>query len=701
MRALVFATVALAALWWPGRVAGMFDGAPLTGQPEAILLGFIAPILWWCHRGFFRGRAAQVAVAALVILKIAAAFPTQEGWCVRFDPHRPIVRDSTGRPHSWDVRADWRSPNPSCSAVMTTPYTTFKEFPAWFFNLPPIDDNLPLFEDRPPGATTDLTITGFINASGSGLLEVVTGPGMAMTVVVDGKPADHPNELSHRIQLDAGVHFVQATGTLTENHWQFMPSWNRALFGSSGFPTATMARPAAIDRPVIRSALGWLTSLTVVVLMIAWTVSALIAAGTPPMMAWAVLASALAGYLAPRVGNGFVTSGLARMSMIGLIASCWISVPAKHRTLRGLFLLAVVPFLAFIGTASVDHAGKFSLYSAGDDWWMYQRLSYRTYLEGFFLEGGQRAFVHQPLYRWIAGGLHMLFGDSSMGEFLWDGSCFAAMALFAGEFVRRLFGLRWAIVAASVTLALVMLGPTWDWWGAGLSENSSAGLICMAAIAAITAEGWNGWLTAGLLAALGFYSRLNNLPIAIAVAAFAIPIATPASDWIRPAKWLSSINARGAFVVIGSVAAGMFLLALRNWHYNGVLSMTYGSQLSMLSIWQPGLSMMEIARRMFDSVWMVLTINDPPRVSWYSIPVLSAVLSIGALIGLPILRQLSLPLIVFFWAGTAGSLVARGSAYSGRFSTIVIGAACAVCISAAAVLLTYLRPMFSYRTAGN
>ena len=62
-------------------------------------------------------------------------------------------------PHSWDVRADWRSAVPQCSAVMTESYTVLERFPAWFFNLAPAD---PLRQatpaDRPPNVTTAVAV---------------------------------------------------------------------------------------------------------------------------------------------------------------------------------------------------------------------------------------------------------------------------------------------------------------------------------------------------------------------------------------------------------------------------------------------------------------------------------------------------------------------------------------------------------------
>ncbi len=434
---------------------------------------------------------------------------------------------------------------------MTTGYDTFKRFPVWFFNMPPPDDNLPVPADRPPYATLGMTVIGFVDAGTGGLLEIVTGRGMDMTLMVDGREADHTDPLSHRIQLEPGIHFVQASATLTGDQWRFMPSWNRALLGTAGFPTATIARPAAIDRSVVRSALRWSTTILIAIVVLGWTISAFSALGSPAMLAWVGVASLGMAYVAPRAGNAFVTSDLARWSMTALAAAAMVPVAGKFRNLRGLFVLAGIPWLVFVGVGSIDHVGKFSFYAGGDDMWMFQRLAYRTFLEGFFLEGGQVTFHHQPLYRWIAGGLHMIFGDSSIGEFFWDGACLLALALFAGETTRRLAGFGWGLAATALTLTLILWGPTWGFFGAGLSENSSAGLIYMAALAAITAEAWPGMLTAGVLAALGYYTRLNNLPMALAVAVFAMPLMAQARDALRPSRWRSGIKPGVAIAVVG------------------------------------------------------------------------------------------------------------------------------------------------------
>ena len=92
---------------------------------------------------------------------------------------------------------------------------------------------------------------------------------------------------------------------------------------------------------------------------------------------------------------------------------------------------------------------------------------------------------------------------------------------------------------------------------------------------------------------------------------------------------------------------------------------------------------------MGSSVLMVLTMNDPARFAWYTIPLdrgggSSRLRRSPAFTGV---RDLPLPLVGFFLAGCSSALVARGVAYSGRFSTILIGAGSAITVCAVARLV--------------
>jgi hypothetical protein len=197
---------------------------------------------------------------------------------------------------------------------------------------------------------------------------------------------------------------------------------------------------------------------------------------------------------------------------------------------------------------------------------------------------------------------------------------------------------------------------------------------------------------AGALATLGFLTRPNSLPIALAVAVFAVPLTVPVRDALRPSGWLGASTIRMAAAAIATVAVGVFLFTLRTWYYTGVFSMFHGTTMSSHALWQPGLTWSEVAERIGSSVLMVLTMNDPARFAWYAIPLMAAgIISLAAIIGVKGMRDLPLPLVLFFLAGVSGAFVARGVAYSGRFSTVLIGAGSAVTVCAVARLVEALR----------
>lgn len=686
VRSAAWSVVALALLLWPANVPGMFDGAPLDGGPEAVVVGLLLPVLCWFHGGFLRGRLGPALIVALALVRVVDAQMTPGGWCVRFDTPKPIVRDSTGRPHSWDVRADWRSPDPQCSAVMTSGYHTFKRFPVWFFNLPPVESDRPTADDRPPYATATMTVVGFMDVAEPGAFDLQVGRYMPTSVIIGGRPAEPHGEFAYRLDVPAGLHLVQIETTLQGNEWVFMPSWNQQPLGTAGFPLVTIDRPQSRDRGWTRALIGWTTTALALVLIGAWSVSAIRTWGDARMWMWVAGASAWLAYLAPRPGNDYVTSDLARWSVPALALAALLPLREHWRTLRSAFVLVGIPWLVFVGMAAFDHLAKFSFYHGGDDHWTFQRFAYRIFLQGYWLEGGTPTFWFQPGYRWVAGAMHMVFGDSSIGEFYLDGAGLLVLVLFAYGAASRIAGFQWGLAAGGLALALIMQGPPWRYWGVGLSENVAAGFIYGGALAAMFAATWRLRLLAGVLAVLGFYTRLNNLPLALAIALFALPGTVRVRDLWTPRRWLAQVDWRTAATVIGVVLVGVFLFTLRTWYFTGVFSMFHGTTLGHNGIIQPGMPLLQIAGRMADSVWMVLSLNDPPRFVWYAVPVIgAAVIAVAALVGVPKLRDLPLSLVGFFLAALAGALVARGEAYSGRFSTIVLGSGAAITIAAVAV----------------
>jgi hypothetical protein len=676
----LWGVAAAAALLWPDHVSGPFDGVPLDRPAEAILVGVVFPALWWLYPRFLRCRAARLAVVLLVAWRAAATVLfVPDGWCLRFAPARPFTVGAAGAPHAWDLRADWRAADPSCSAIMTRPYEQLADFPAWFFNLPPAAQGMPEPADRPPVAVTPMTVQGFVRVAEGGLLRIDTGPDVTATIQIDGGPA------ASVWHVDRGVHTVNVTATLAGDRWMFAPMFNgRSLFSSA---IATVKRPSRIDL-LARPWAGWIPAALVCGLFGAWLVSALMVVADRWLVLWAAGSAAAIAWL---VAIGRIDD--ARWLIPALAFAAALPMRRGVRNALGAFVAVGVPWLTFVVASCLPLVGRFSLYSPGNDWSTFQSFSYRIVLQGFWLEGGSATFWFQPFYRWIVGVLHAIFGDSSVGEWYWDGACLLAGAMFSYRVVRRVSGFRWGLVAAVMPLAVFVLSDERGFLGRGLSEISSAGLIYLAATFVIRSRHRSTVraVVAGGLATLGFYTRLNNLPMAIGTAAFALPLCVPARCAWLPWTWWRRVAWRSLLIVPATIAVGLLLFAWRTWHYTGVFSVLYGTARDHLAVWQPGMAIATFLNRAAESVLMVLTLNDPPHYDPYALPVLAgAAVAVGALFAVPGLNA-PLPLAGFFFATIAGALVSRGSAYSGRFSLHAIPVTCALTVSAVAELIAVLR----------
>ena len=665
MISALWALVVAIAVLWPARLAGPLDGMPLDTPLEAVVIGLVLVWLVVAYPRVLSQRPTRVLVIGLLLWKAATgATLVQDGWCLKFTSPVPLFVGEVTVPHAWDVRADWRSPVPECSAIMVRDYPELERFPAWFYNLPPASLKHAVGPgDRPPGATSRLDLTGVIHASEPGTLKLLAGDDVTASGTIDGTEVTRA-ELASGVAIRAGLHRVAVRADLRNSHWSLTPLWNDANLWAA--TTATVAPPSVLDlwiRPWGR----FVPAALIAGLLLSAARSMVLAARSPLLLGYAGAAVTIVA----AISLGGLESVLRWVPLLlaGVIA---LTVPRQLNNRLGWALVVGLPFLAIFAGAAVRQAGLFTWYSSGDDWWMFQRFAYRIFMQGYWLEGGEATFWFQPLYRWIAGSLHMIFGDSSVGELLWDAGAALTGAAFAFQVAKTAAGFRWGVAAACVTLAMFTVGPAWYLFGRGLSELSSAGFLYAAAMFAMRGRGgyWPAIAMAGLLASLAFLTRMNNLPMALAVAVFAWPMRMPvASAWAPRTLWLSA-SPRVVAGVLLSLAVALHLFTLRTWFYTGVYSMLHGTSTSVNTMWKDGESLWQ---SLASSVLMVLTMSDPARFDLRAVPMLAGFAA--ALLGLARVRpfsQLPLPLVAWCVAGISSALVVRGGAYPGRFSVHMI-----------------------------
>ncbi len=668
---MVWPLLALVALAWPSRALGLLDGLPLNGRAEALLLGLVVPALLWFAPRILQRNVIRVAIAALLALKIAGLALTPQGLCARFSTAAPFVGETHTIPidepqgwlRSWDVRANWRDTNPNCTAIVDRPYADGRSFPAWFVNL---------VDSIRPGRDLSLELTGYMHVSDAGVFSMPVAPDMRVEGEIGGQSVAQSGA-SIATSLPPGDHLIRLRAALTGERWSLQPQWNdRDAWDAAVF---TVGPPRAIDRAA--GVVGMLTTILVAAFVGGWLWFALGPwRAEPALLAWSAGAS-IAMAIAAAI------PGLDRLAALLLAGAIAIPVATRHRNLRAAFLLLGVPWLAFFAVRAVPDIGAFTSYSH-DDWLAYQVAAYRIFMGGYWLEGGSLAFDYQPLYRWIAGGLHVIFGDSSAGEIFVDAASLLTGALLAFWIAKAAAGFRWGIAAGAGVLITYSLGTTWYFVGRGLSETVGAGFGFAAAFFLLRGRLGHrrSIVAAGILAGLMFYTRLNYLVTAAALVALLLPIRVPLSRVIAATTQRLRLVPAVSYLAILAVSVVLFMT--RTWWYTGRFSALYGTSLKNNDI---GLRITTIAdpevwQRVRHSLGSLILMNEPPHFDARAVLVIvgTAMLVLAA-IQLPPFRRLPASLLIVMLGACASAFVVHTHNYPGRMSIPLVPFACAAAVT--------------------
>ena len=332
---------------------------------------------------------------------------------------------------------------------------------------------------------------------------------------------------------------------------------------------------------------------------------------------------------------------LASWSITGLGLAIALQVPKPQQTLEGRVPVdrrAVAGVRD--GRARVAHRPVLASMPAATTCGCFSASPIASTCRATGSQGGELTFWFQPFYRWIAGALHMIFGDSSMGEFWWDAICVMVSALFAHQ-----------VVAARVRISL---GPGRR--GAVPDDRDAGAGVDIHRHRLVGHRLGRLHLFRGARDRLGaasrrqFRSRPRSAPACwprlvstrvsttcrwrLPSSAFGLSLAVTARGWWRPKTWWPHVSWSALAGVAGVIVIAMTLFTIRTYHYTGVFSMLHGTTWGNHVLWRPGQPIGDAAAGMLSSLMMVLTFNDPPRFALYALPLL-----VGAFVALAAMAE--------------------------------------------------------------
>lgn len=284
--------------------------------------------------------------------------------------------------------------------------------------------------------------------------------------------------------------------------------------------------------------------------------------------------------------------------------------------------------------------GRVEFMSPGDDWFTYQQFGREIFIDGDWLQRAHPVFTYQPLYRYLVGLLHFLFGQSPVAQYLLNVWAILIVAGIVGVLVRE-YGLpSLPQVAAPWLYLTVVFGSTFLYQvERGLQEHVALLGVMLTAfwllryreVGARTAL-----LAALIFAVLSVWTRLDRAPM---VAALALLLYEPLQGGYRSLlvalwprlrrRWLS-----GAMVLV-AVALALLAVLGRNFVLGGERVLSYSQRYNAEAI-SPSL---------WGRLQGVLIVLSAGPATWNS--------GAKALIG-------TLPAALILWGGSLPALLSLG-----------------------------------------
>lgn len=581
----------LAVMILPSGVEAWFDGLPWSQPLEFLALAVAFPFLTLFAWRFLCRRAVIIALATLLVVKLGLAFyAPRSGWNMYvYASPEAMAQNRWQRTYTTLVY-------PHLSEIFRSPLRHRLEFPIEWKTVYGYETEKPYL---------GVALTGFLRFPPDTRLAIVTTgleDGWAKAVAASGEEWEVPivgslesaAQMSHET-LPSTVVRVSAQLTYGEGSWSLQPVFvflDGTLGDLYGRGVMWQTAEGAVMPQWVNMALrmiGRSLDVGVVIFLLLWLVWGLRQRMLQRDLDHVVILFAIAGCWIPYVLKPFFPSKSAvpvlgvSLLITGALLILWmfwrlgvgLIKQADVRNLPAVALLVLgAPLLSFYAGNLVSEVARIQIYTTGSDPLTYQVFARQIFVEGDLWHRADAVYAYQPLYRYLVGLLHLLFGQSSVTQNMLDvwsvvGAMMALVSLGGWLRIAPLFSLAGAVLYLAIgwlTQFNVLLG-------AGMQEYAAMLFVVLTAWSAAQRAflGWRKILLTSLCGVCGLLLRNDHLGVLGAAALLAIE---PVRGDLRrawAALFAETIKQWKTVLIPGvAIFGGLLLQALRNYVMGGM-----------------------------------------------------------------------------------------------------------------------------------
>jgi hypothetical protein len=595
----------------PTGIYSWFDGLPWTGEVETVTLSVIIPFLLILSWKFISQRSSILCISALLLLKAVLFFGSpSSGLLVKVYPN--LTEQNFLHPLKKVKNKVWTPTyatlwNANASGILQTPWVKKIQFPLdWVLFTA---DCIRKSDDCYDSVNAIIEIEGALlipkgkkfffltNGMDEGTLIATNERGNSIVVFPSRNIEDGTKQ---KYQLpEGGIWKISGKFSYSGPEWSFIP----ALIQNNGQAVKDLGRDVLwqnYDDLLSSSSNIWFYKLLsrivdggIIIFLLLWIISILnqmvkIQVLSIPFSIFCVSVVCIPYIIAPFFAKFLKVFGLSdvvntsclgvSILIVGVSFLTWAKWQKDYRNLQADKVIQSV--LIFFGPALLFYfsnkwwpiIGQGYNWGAGDDWVAYQAYARNIFVGGDWLRATEGPFTMQPLYRYIVGFYHWLFGQSVFAQNIADIWC-----ILGAAFIIAFFAAKFRVSASIIFIACItyfsinLIGAFRYHLGKGLTESHAMIFLVLCAWFLYKARegGTKPIVLATLFGIFGYWTRIDHLGAVVCVAFLLLePVNGPTGGW-KDYWGRLQLEWKKFAIYWGFGIISVLLICFRNWSLGG------------------------------------------------------------------------------------------------------------------------------------